>query len=86
MTFGEKSTRKFLLMSPTSWILIGLATSLSSGFISPLFFSEPPFTANWVHIGSLWLGTPLLFDLGVYWLVFGMCLHLILQLRTRESV
>jgi multisubunit Na+/H+ antiporter MnhB subunit len=86
MTFGEKSTRKFLLMSPTAWILTGLSTSLASGFIGSLFFGDPPFTAKWVQVGSLWLGTPLLFDLGVYWLIFGMGLQLILHLRARESV
>ncbi|MNL72368.1 putative monovalent cation/H+ antiporter subunit B [compost metagenome] len=72
-------------MSPTSWIVTGLATSLASGFLAPLFFDEPPFTAKWLQVGSFWLGTPLIFDLGVYWLIFGMSLQLILQLRARES-
>jgi NADH:ubiquinone oxidoreductase subunit 5 (subunit L)/multisubunit Na+/H+ antiporter MnhA subunit len=85
MTFGEKSTRKFLLLSPTTWITTGLSTSLASGMVGPLFFGDAPFTAKWIQLGSLWLGTPLLFDLGVYWLVFGMSLQLILHLRARES-
>lgn len=84
MTFGEQATRRFLLMSPRAWIVTGLGTSLVSGILGFVIFGEAPFTAQWMQVGSLWLGTPLLFDLGVYWLVFGMSLSLLLGLRAKE--
>ena len=42
------------------------------------------FQAHWLWLGELPLGTPLLFDLGVYLCVFGASLHLFQRLTAEE--
>ena len=42
-------------------------------------------TGNWVFPGGLALGTPLLFDVGVFLTVLGAVLHMLLRLIEREA-
>ena len=81
---GVRKARRTLRLDPQTLIAIGLATALASGIIALSY--ELPFTTRlWVTLHNPWLeelkvGTPLLFDAGVYLVVFGVTLTIILAL------
>lgn len=75
-------TRKMLRADPKSFIGAGLALAACSGLWS-LLLGRPFLTGSWWHVkvpvlGKL--GTPVLFDFGVYLLVFGTVLTITLSL------
>ncbi|MNJ94851.1 Na(+)/H(+) antiporter subunit A [compost metagenome] len=72
LTFGESPAQRLLWLTPRFWIAAGLMTCLIAGVLAPLLQRGPPFTALWLPGFWSWMGTPLLFDVGVYWLVLGM--------------
>jgi multicomponent Na+:H+ antiporter subunit B len=65
---------------------LGLAMALASAVL-PMAAGRPLFTAMWIEIGLLGraeplrLGTPLLFDLGVYLTVLGAALTVLVELE-----
>ena len=50
-----------------------------------LLHGEPFLTGNWIFPAGLPLGTPLLFDVGVFLTVLGAVLHMLLGLLEREG-
>jgi multicomponent Na+:H+ antiporter subunit B len=69
-------------------IATGLLTALVSGVLS-LFAGHPFLTSSWGSLRlpgfpSVDLGTPVLFDLGVYLLVIGVTLSIIFALEEAE--
>lgn len=88
LAYGVKYTRKILGVSPNFIMGIGLLFSLGSGFIS-LFYYEPFMTGKWTEfsvpiIGKL--GTPFLFDIGVYLVVFSIVINIIFTLEEDEKI
>ena len=84
IAYDVEKTRTLLAIDTRSLIVLGLLLAMSSGMIS-LFMGEPFFTGQWVKIsfwsiGELDLGTPLFFDIGVYFTVIGVTLTIILSL------
>ncbi|MCC6176346.1 MAG: Na+/H+ antiporter subunit B [Chloroflexi bacterium] len=78
------TTRRALQVAPRSLIGIGLLTAIVSGVIG-LLAGRPFLTGQWVEVTlpggiSLALGTPLLFDIGVYLVVVGVVLTIVLSL------
>jgi multicomponent Na+:H+ antiporter subunit B len=76
------SVHRILRFHPRNFFAFGLLTALVSGLI-PLFFGEPFMTGIWWErklpvIGTI--GTPLLFDIGVYHVVIGMIMTIFLTL------
>ena len=76
MAFGVKKTQASVFFSPVNLTAIGLLVALLSG-VPALFAGDVFMTGEWVtffkHTAfELKLGTPLLFDLGVYLTVAGM--------------
>lgn len=74
-----------LRVRPVYFMGLGLMAAVLSGTIS-LFFDYPFMTGLWLDqkipvLGVL--GTPLLFDLGVYLLVMGMILKLVFSMSTK---
>ena len=74
--------RKLLPLEPRLLVGLGLLLALSSGLISMLA-GQPFMTGLWLKtqipvIGKL--GTPLLFDMGVYFLITGVMLWILLTL------
>lgn len=69
------TARKFLIVQPIQLAGIGLLTAILSAVIGFLF-GDDFMTGEWVDVGvggfSVALGSPLLFDLGVYLLVIGV--------------
>lgn len=69
---GVASARRALLVDPPRLIGTGLLLSLGSGLL-PLVSGRPFLTSIWFSPGA-GLGTPLLFDLGVFLVVIGVVL------------
>jgi multicomponent Na+:H+ antiporter subunit B len=81
MAFSVAESEKKLRISP----LMLIATGLLFAFISTLpalLVGNPFFTGEWITlsiplVGKLKLGTPLLFDLGVYFTVCGVIINIV---------
>ncbi|HWR50270.1 MAG TPA: Na+/H+ antiporter subunit B [Bryobacteraceae bacterium] len=69
---GVDAARRALLAEPSRLIGAGLLMALGSGLI-PLALGRPFLTSLWLSPGA-GLGTPLLFDLGVFLVVIGVVL------------
>ena len=82
LAHGVERTRALLYLNPRLLIGIGLLAALVSGCFA--LFSELPFlTGLWSElkipiVGKV--GTPVLFDTGVYFVVLGVALTIILNL------
>ncbi|MGH7844311.1 MAG: Na+/H+ antiporter subunit B [Candidatus Binatia bacterium] len=79
-----RTTRRTLRRDPRTLIAIGLIVALGSGIIA-LFYGLPFMTGFWVTlyiplVEELHIGTPLLFDGGVYLVVLGVSLTIIFSL------
>jgi multicomponent Na+:H+ antiporter subunit B len=84
IAYGVKKTRSLLGLDPRSLIGLGLFVALVSAMVS-LVLGQPFFTGQWINLsfgslGELDLGTPLVFDIGVYLTVIGVTLTIILSL------
>ncbi len=86
LAFGLK-TSGFDRWSPLI-IVLGLILLLISISVS-LLFSQPILTGIWINIPfwskGLKLGTPLLFDFGIYFLIVGSLSWLIVELEDESS-
>jgi multicomponent Na+:H+ antiporter subunit B len=84
IAFDVHTARRTLRLDPRTLIPAGLTIALASAIIA-LFSGEPFMAGKWftVYIPGLEeldVGTPLLFDCGVYLLVLGVTLTMILTL------
>ena len=83
---GTKDARKALRVAPQSIAMVGLGISLLSGLFAGLF-GEALFTGQWLFLGAtetdkgLPVSTVLFFDIGVYLVVFGSILTLVLAME-----
>ncbi|MBC8180585.1 Na+/H+ antiporter subunit B [candidate division KSB1 bacterium] len=82
ISFDLTMARRALRFDPRSLSAVGLLISAISGII-PLFFNKPFLTGIWCTqkvpiIGKI--GTPFLFDTGVYFVVLGVTLTIIFAL------
>jgi multicomponent Na+:H+ antiporter subunit B len=83
------TTRKALRFEPQNFIGAGLLIALVSGLPGLLF--GKPFMAGWWQqivvpgFMNVKLGTPLLFDIGVYLVVLGVTLKIILPLEEQAE-
>jgi multicomponent Na+:H+ antiporter subunit B len=76
---GLKTTQKFLVYHPGILIPTGLTISLASGLV-PMFSGQAFMKGTWFAkpfpvIGNV--GTPLFFDVGVYFVVIGVTLTIL---------
>ena len=84
IAFDVPSARKMLRLQPLTIIGAGLLLASGSGLLS-LLLGRPFMTGTWgevdVHgLGHLALGTPVIFDIGVYLVVLGVTVLIILSL------
>lgn len=89
LAFGVTETKRTLPAEPRTMIGLGLLLALASGALS-LLDGLPYLTGTWVEWslpgdGKMTLGTPVLFDLGVYLVVIGATLHIILSLVEEQK-
>ncbi|MBX3120163.1 MAG: Na+/H+ antiporter subunit B [Fimbriimonadaceae bacterium] len=83
LAFGIPATKKLLRVSPRTMIASGLLIAALSG-VAPMFVGKPFMTGLWVDVNGTHLGTPMLFDLGVYVLVIGMALKIIVTISEED--
>lgn len=84
---GVENAKQFLRIEPLFLIALGLLIALVSGLIS-LFAGEIFMTGLWMKneipvIGKI--GTPILFDVGVYFLVLGIVTKIIFPLAEEDN-
>lgn len=81
IAYGAEVGRKLLYFQPLSYIAVGLIIAVLSGMLK---FTEPFMSSVWIKIPlgftTLKLGSPLVFDLGVYMLVLGVVSSFVLEI------
>lgn len=75
---GPEAARRALLVDPSRLIGVGLLLALGSGLV-PLLFGEAFLKAQWLR-PEMGLGSPLVFDFGVFLVVIGVVLTMIFML------
>lgn len=83
ISHGPASLKRLIHFNVHHFICVGLCCLFLGGFLS-LLFGNAFLTGKWVSFRSLSLGTPLLFDLGVYLTVIGSILRIIISLEEKE--
>lgn len=85
LTFGYSlnTARRLLRVPPIVLVAVGIGLSLASGLLA-LITGQPFLTGLWVKVSlagtvTLELGTPLLFDVGVYLTVIGATLTMLFE-------
>ena len=84
LAYGVADARLLLRADPRTLIGAGLLLALCAA-IAPALAGRPLLTGLWTHVtlpgfGEMTIGTPLLFDGGVYLLVAGVTLLMVLTL------
>ncbi|WJY22106.1 MULTISPECIES: Na+/H+ antiporter subunit B [Rhodobacterales] len=83
---GCSATRAALRVDPQSIAMVGLGIALAAGVFAA-FFGDALFTGQWLFIGEteddkgLPISSVLFFDIGVYLVVFGSILTIVLALE-----
>ncbi len=83
---GAQATRESLKFEPQNIAIVGLGIALAAG-VYPVFLGDGFFTGQWWFIGDFAAGeyfpisSVLVFDIGVYLVVFGAILTLVLALE-----
>jgi multicomponent Na+:H+ antiporter subunit B len=88
VAFGVISARNALRLAPQRLIGLGLLTALASGLFAvargEVFMSGQWTTLPLPLLGKLKVGTPLLFDVGVFMVVVGIVLMIIFALMEED--
>ena len=83
IAYGVAASRRALLVSPQTLLGVGLLVAAGSG-VPGLIFGQPFMTAAWTMVGNgplaIAVGTPLVFDLGVFLAVIGVVLTIVFTL------
>jgi multisubunit Na+/H+ antiporter MnhB subunit len=83
IAFGVEPARRALLVEPATLLGVGLLVALASG-LPAVVAGQPFMTAQWGEIGhgegALAVGTPLVFDVGVFLAVIGVVLTIVFTL------
>lgn len=75
---GAASARRALHVHPIALAGCGLVMAVASG-VPGLFTDQSFLTHWWLHIGSFHTGTALIFDIGVYLVVIGGVMAMVLR-------
>ena len=79
IAFDLQQAKEKLKIEPLILVSVGLILALLSGIISMLQ-KQAFLTGLWIEVFSIKLGTPLLFDVGVYLVVIGILLTILFTL------
>ncbi len=77
---GVTATRRLLRVDPRAIAMIGIAVAIIAGLMAA-FIGAPFLTGVWAFPAGIPLGTPLLFDVGVYLVVAGAVTTLVFALE-----
>lgn len=88
IAFDVRSARRALRIDPRIIVAVGLLVAAASGVL-PLLRGQPFLTGLWGSLSlpgfdPLALGTPLLFDVGVFITVFGVAMTMIFALMEAD--
>jgi len=88
IAFGVDTARRKLRVNSLALIGLGLLVALASG-ITALFQEQPFLTGQWralsvTFLPEIYIGTPLIFDVGVFLLVIGVVLTIVFSLLEKE--
>lgn len=75
---GPAAVRRMLRTDPGAVAAAGLATAIASGLVGPAVEGAPFLTGWWGTAGGVTIGTPIVFDVGVYLVVVGVVLTFVL--------
>ena len=78
---GPAAVRRMLRADPGGIAAAGLATAIASGLVGPVAAGAPFLTGWWWTVGGVKVGTPIVFDVGVYLVVVGVVLTFVLGSR-----
>ena len=81
-----RDVRRLVRTDPLKTAAAGLALAIVSGLIGIVSGGHPFLSGQWAEIGGVKLGTPLLFDFGVYLVVVGAVLTFVLEIKEPSSV
>lgn len=89
LAYGTAAVRRALPLAPRSAIALGLTFALAAA-VAPLAAGRPLLTGLWttLHLPgevTAHLGTPLVFDLGVFFVVAGITLTILFALEDRGA-
>jgi multicomponent Na+:H+ antiporter subunit B len=84
---GLATARRLLRLDPLAFVALGLLVALASG-LPPLVAGRPYLTGSWLKlplpvVGKL--GSPVVFDVGVYLVVVGVVLAILFALAEEET-
>jgi multicomponent Na+:H+ antiporter subunit B len=83
LAYDASTARQALMADPRTLVGLGLLLAAASGLL-PLLLGSPFLTGVWhdLHtpMGDIHLGTPVFFDIGVFFVVVGVTLTIILGL------
>jgi multisubunit Na+/H+ antiporter MnhB subunit len=77
---GPDTVRKGLYFTPQHLIGMGISLAIASGGLA-MVQDKPFLTGAWWPVQTPWLGTPLIFDAGVFLVVLGAILTVLLALE-----
>lgn len=84
MTFDAKTTIKKMWIKPFQLMGLGILLAVASGFFG--FFNADPFmTGQWVTVLGIKLGSPTIFDVGVYFTVIGVVLTVMVAILDKQE-
>jgi multicomponent Na+:H+ antiporter subunit B len=76
---GVPASRRALLVHPSTLLSVGLLVALASA-LPALVVGRPFMSALWTEVGGTAIGTPLVFDVGVFLAVIGVVLTIVFTL------
>lgn len=80
IAYDAQSARALAIVNPRTLVGVGLGLALGSGLL-PLLGGLPLMTGLWTELPLVGaLGSPFLFDIGVYFVVIGVTLLMVLTL------
>ena len=79
--FGPHAARGILRVDPRAVGAVGLAVAIASGFVGSIWDAAPFLTGQWGTLAGLKIGTPVMFDVGVYLVVIGVVLTFVLGIK-----
>jgi len=90
MTLDIKDVKRIIRLEPMNLAILGLILAYGTS-LAPVFFNKPFLFHKMFHIyvpilGDLHVGTPMLFDLGVYFVVVGVTSKMILTFSSSVNM
>ena len=83
--FGPQAARGILRADPRAVGAAGLAVAVASGLVGSIRDTAPFLTGQWGTLAGLKIGTPVLFDVGVYLVVIGVVLTFVLGIKEQQE-